>query len=115
MDESGVWRFRGSTLPPNWPTGPEGQPEQAALLLAAQSELGGGADVLMSMLEGCGIPAFKSGTTGKVLLGFAGLGVDIYVPQSRLEEGLALLSAPLEDGGEPAGESEPGPKPEESL
>lgn len=45
------------------------------------------------MLESFGIPAFKVGTQGKVLLGFAGLGVEIYVPASRLEEAQMLLAA----------------------
>ena len=52
------------------------------------------------MLAGFGIPAFKSGTLGKVIFGFAGRGVDLYVPQSRLEEAKALLDHPAQSGDE---------------
>ena len=75
-----------------WPKDAEGQMEQAERL-ALQSELDSMADITISMLESFGIPAFKVGTQGKVLLGFAGLGVDIYVPASRLEEAQSLLTA----------------------
>ena len=59
-----------------------------------QSELDANADITVSMLQGYGIPAFKDGTLGKVIFGFAGRGVDIYVPASRLEDARELLSAP---------------------
>ncbi|BAK99042.1 hypothetical protein OBV_18440 [Oscillibacter valericigenes Sjm18-20] len=100
MKDETSWGFRRGDLPEHWPTGPDGQPEQAALLIAAQSELGGGADVLLSMLGGCGIPAFKSGTLGKVIFGFAGRGVDIYVPQSMLEDAKLILDHPARLGDE---------------
>lgn len=100
MNEETNWGFRQSDLPEDWPTGPDGKPERAALALAAQSELGGGADVLVSMLYGCGIPAFKSGTLGKVIFGFAGQGVDIYVPQSLLEDAREILDNPAQAGDE---------------
>lgn len=84
------WALRHSDVPQDWPKNADGQPEQAAYL-TLESELGGMADVTVSMLASCGIPAFKSGTQGKVILGFAGLGVELYVPISRLEEAKALL------------------------
>ncbi len=100
MKEETNWGFRRGDLPEHWPTEPDGRPQQAALLIAAQSELGGGADVLLSMLSGCGIPAFKSGSLGKVIFGFAGRGVDIYVPQSMLEDAKAILVHPAQMGDE---------------
>lgn len=100
MKDETSWGFRQSDLPEHWPLDPEGQPEPAALLTAARSELGGGADILLSMLSGCGIPAFKSGTLGKVIFGFAGQGVDIYVPQSLLEDAKAILEQPVQPDGE---------------
>ncbi len=100
MKDETNWGFRRGDLPEHWPAGPDGRPEQAALLIAAQSELGGGADVLLSMLVGCGIPAFKSGSLGKVIFGFAGRGVDIYVPQSMLEDAKAILDHPARLGDE---------------
>ena len=87
------WAMADRCLLDRWPKGTDGQPEKAEKL-TWQPELGGMADILLSMLEGCGIPAFMVGTQGKVVLGFAGLGVEIYVPASRLEEAKALLEAP---------------------
>ena len=87
------WAMADRSLLDRWPKGADGQPEKAEKL-TWQPELGGMADITISMLEGFGIPAFKVGTQGKVVLGFAGLGVEIYVPASRLEEATALLEAP---------------------
>lgn len=87
------WAMADRCLLDRWPKGTDGQPEKAEKL-TWQPELGGMADITLSMLEGCGIPAFKVGTQGKVVLGFAGLGVEIYVPASQLEEAKALLEAP---------------------
>ena len=87
--------FFDKSLEERWPKDDNGQPEKADML-TWQRGLGGMADITLSMLEGCGIPAFKVGTQGKVVLGFAGLGVEIYVPASRLEEAKALLEAPEE-------------------
>lgn len=86
------WALGGHDLLKNWPKDASGEPEAPAKL-TLQSELDSMADITLSMLEGYGIPAFKVGTQGKVVLGFAGLGVEIYVPASRLEEARALLSA----------------------
>lgn len=87
------WAMADKSLAERWPKGPDGQPEKAEKLVW-QPELDGIADITLSMLEGFGIPAFKVGVQGKVVLGFAGLGVEIYVPASRLEEARALLEAP---------------------
>jgi hypothetical protein len=100
MKDETSWGFRRGDLPEHWPTGPDGHPEQAVLLIAAQSELGGGADVLLSVLSGCGIPAFKSGSLGKVIFGFAGRGVDIYVPRSMLEDAREILNHSAQPGDE---------------
>ena len=87
------WARADRDLLKRWPKDAEGHPEQA-VSLGIQWELDSMADITVSMLESCGIPAFKVGTQGKVVLGFAGLGVEIYVPASRLEEATALLEAP---------------------
>ena len=97
-DKNDGWALSGQDLRDRWPRDARGKPEQAARLVH-QSELDGMADLTVSLLEGFGIPAFKEGTQGKVILGFAGLGVDIYVPASRLEEAQSLLAA--QDGGQP--------------
>lgn len=87
------WSMADHSLLERWPTDADGKPEKAEKLIL-QSELDGIADITLSMLESFGIPAFKVGTQGKVILGFAGLGVEIYVPASRLEEAKTLLEAP---------------------
>ena len=103
MDERATdfWARADRALLDGWPKDAQGRPEQAAKL-TLQSELDGMADITLSLLESCGIPAFKAGTQGKVIFGFAGLGVEIYVPASRLEEARALLEADKtpEDGAE---------------
>ena len=92
MEAKDFWSLADHTWMERWPKDAEGQMEQAERL-ALQSELDSMADITISMLESFGIPAFKVGTQGKVLLGFAGLGVEIYVPASRLEEAQMLLAA----------------------
>ena len=90
------WALSDRNRLDQWPKDAQGQPEQAARV-CHQSELDGMADLTISLLESFGIPAFKDGTQGKVVLGFAGLGVDIYVPASRLEEAQTLLAAQSDD------------------
>lgn len=90
--EQDFWA-RAQTIPDNWPTDEHGNREKAARL-SVESEADSVADITISFLAGCGIPAFKVGTQGKVILGVTGTGVDIYVPASRLEEARALLASP---------------------
>jgi hypothetical protein len=106
MDEQATdfWARADRSLPARWPKDTDGRPERAEKL-TLQSELDSMADITLSMLEAYGIPAFKTGTQGKVIFGFAGLGVEIYVPSSRLEEARALLEAP---GGKMDGTPETG-------
>lgn len=87
------WARADQDLPARWPKRDDGTPEEAARL-TLQSELDAMADITLSLLESCGIPAFKTGTQGKVVLGFAGLGVELWVPASRLEEAQAIVEAP---------------------
>ena len=89
----GNWSFGRKDQLKDWPRLPDGTLEPAARL-ALQSELDGIADITLSLLHNCGIPAFKEGYAGQVILGFTMQGVDICVPASRLEEAQALLAAP---------------------
>ena len=89
------WAKSDKTLPARWPRDGSGQPEKAARL-DIQWELDSRADLTVSLLESCGIPAFQNGSLGKVLGGFAAQGVEIWVPSSRLEEAQAILDAPAE-------------------
>ncbi len=95
------WARADRSLLDRWPKDASGEPERA-VSLGIQWEMDSMADITVSMLEGYGIPAFKEGSLGKVLGGFAFQGVDIVVPASRLEEARALLDAQSED--EPAEE-----------
>ena len=94
------WARADERLLDRWPKDDEGCPERADRL-DIQWELDSAADITISMLESFGIPAFKSGTLGKILGGFAAQGVESYVPASRLGEAMALLEAEDDsDGGE---------------
>lgn len=98
MDEQSkdFWAMADRSILQRWPQTADGAPEEA-VRLTRQSELDSIADITLSLLEGCGIPAFKVGCQGKVILGFAGLGVEIYVPASRLEEAQRLLESDVPD------------------
>ena len=85
------WAMEDRRLLERWPKTSDGQPQPAAKL-AIQWELDSMADITLSLLESCGIPAFKSGSLCKVLGGFASQGV----PADRLEEAQALLDSSAE-------------------
>ena len=90
------WARADRDLLARWHKDDTGAPETAAKL-DIQWELDSQADITVSFLESCGIPAFQNGSLGKVLGGFASQGVEIWVPASRLEEAQALLAAPAEE------------------
>ena len=70
------WARADHNLLDRWPKDETGAPETAAKL-DIQWELDGQADITVSVLESCGIPAFQNGSLGKVLGGFASQGVEI--------------------------------------
>lgn len=82
-----------------WPKGEDGAPERA-VFLTDTFEADSQADLLIEMLRAYGIPAAKryakDGTLGKVVLGFSGYGVALYVPESMLEDARNLLK-PVDD------------------
>ena len=86
----------------NWPKGPDGEPEEPALL-DNQPDFESYAGLTLSRLEAFGIPALtrlsQRGQVGRLFGGFSTAGVDIYVPKSRLDEAKELL-LPVEDAGE---------------
>lgn len=95
-------RAEGSLLD-RWPKGSDGQPEQPAVLTrAADFEAYRG--VIESRLSAAGIPVVyrypEGGGMGKIVLGFSGYGVYLYVPQSRLDEAKQLLE-PVEGATDP--------------
>jgi hypothetical protein len=78
-----------------WPKSEDGAPEKAVFLVDT-FEADSQADLTVEMLRAYGIPAVrryaKDGTLGKVVLGFSGYGVALYVPESMLEDARALLT-----------------------
>ncbi len=95
------WSFTGRPDAPAWPRDAAGQDEKA-VLLASTFDSPADADTIISLLSAYGVPCFKyydrEGGAGKVISGFSGYGVSLYVPASRLEEARELLAAtPVED------------------
>ena len=95
------WSFTGRPDVPAWPKDENGQ-DQQAVLLTQTFDAPADADTVISLLSAYGVPCFKyydkEGGAGKVINGFSGYGVSLYVPDSRLEEARELLAArPVED------------------
>ncbi len=83
-------------LQERWPKMPDGEPEKAVFLCNCKA-LDLSDELMINMLEAYGIPCLRdypgNGSFGKVVLGMSGQGTDIYVPESKLEEALALCTA----------------------
>lgn len=90
------WSFTGRPDVPAWPKDESGRDEKAALLRQT-FDSPADADTVISLLSAYGVPCFKyydrEGGTGKVINGFSGFGVSLYVPVSRLEEARDILNA----------------------
>ena len=103
MDQAkDYWAREEKDLLDRWSKGEDGEYESPAFLTDAV-EAGGEAELLCQMLRSYGIPALrryeKDGTLGKVVLGFSGYGVKLYVPASRLEEARDLMK-PVDEAAE---------------
>ncbi|MBQ1352071.1 MAG: hypothetical protein IIY71_05050 [Oscillospiraceae bacterium] len=94
------WGRQDEKLEPSWPRDKEGTPEPAAFLCES-SHFGADGEITISMLRAFGIPVLQKypgdGQLGKVVLGFSGYGVDLYVPESMLELAQELLASPEEE------------------
>ena len=95
------WSFTGRPDVPAWPKDESGRDEKA-VLLKQTFDSAADADMVISLLSAYGVPCFKyydrEGGAGKVINGFSGFGVSLYVPASRLEEAQELLTAqPVEE------------------
>ena len=81
---------------PAWPKDESGRDEKAALLRQT-FDSPADADTVISLLSAYGVPCFKyydrEGGAGKVINGFSGFGVSLYVTASRLEEARDILNA----------------------
>jgi len=88
---------------PAWPVNTEGEKERA-VLLRHTFDSPAEADMTISLLAAYGVPCFPyydgEGMTGKVISGFSGYGVSLYVPESMHDEAANLLKAEIVDDQE---------------
>ena len=89
-----VWSFSGKSELP-WPVDEDGEPEEAALLttvFGTQVDY----DMQTGMLNAFGIPTTcdfpGAGRLAKVILGFTGTGMEVYVPKSMLDAAQDLIT-----------------------
>ena len=89
-----TWGMTDGGVPSDWPKAADGTPEAPVLLRHMSGNLAE-ADILVSMLRSYGIPALRAcgnyGTLGKIILGYSGEGLDLFVPESMLEDANNLL------------------------
>lgn len=94
----------GRTIPgellKKWPYDDQGEPIRPAFLMHC-TETDMEDRVVLSLLEAYGIPAVRTytndGEFGKVILGMSGTGVELYVPETMLEDAKNLLEEVPED------------------
>ena len=84
----------------NWPktdTGERVEPVFLEHLTGSEGEV----QMEVNMLSAFGIPVLykypNDGEFGKLILGFAGTGVDVYVPATMLEDARNILSADIQE------------------
>ena len=82
----------------SWPQDDAGEPVRPAFLThLSESQIE--ADIMVNLLRAYNIPVFRAyandGEFGKIILGFSGSGVDIYVPETVIEDARNLLSADI--------------------
>jgi hypothetical protein len=94
------WSYEGEDDNPEWPLDKDGAPVPPVLLtkvLGFQIDY----DMKLSLLRAFKIPCVYSfpgaGPLVKVLFGFSGTGMDIYVPETMLEDAKNIISAEAED------------------
>ncbi len=100
---SGEWSFKfTSGVTGNWPVTASGQPETPAFLervFGSETELA----LRRNMLWAYGVPSVSryplDGALGKVILGQSGFGMDIFVPESMLEDAKNIIK-PAENESE---------------
>lgn len=77
-----------------WPVDKDGNPEKA-IFLAHRTCLNMEDKILRNFLDAYGIPSISNypvdGGFGKVVLGMSSTGTDIFVPESMVEDALALI------------------------
>lgn len=90
------WGRAKNTVMDQWPLDTQGDPEEAVFLThCSNTDLED--DMLTQMLTAYGIPSVRrypnDGDLGRIYLGVSASGVDIYVPESMLDEAQALITS----------------------
>ena len=94
------WSF-SKTKGPQWPNNESGEPVAPAFLIHVS---GGPLDMelTINLLEAYGIAHVEKypndGLFGKLILGHAPLGMEVYVPETMLEDAQNILNAEIEEG-----------------
>jgi len=95
----GEWSFGTPTKGLPWPKDEDGKPLPPAFLthLSARDLEG---QIVVTLLESAEIPVVtqypNNGDFGRVIIGISGTGVDIYVPESLLEDARGMLEGQFE-------------------
>ncbi len=90
------WGFsKSGKLTEAWPKDPDGEPVASVFLMHCNcTDLED--ELTVNLLEAYGIPCVRrfpnNGDLGRVMLGMSGTGVDLYVPETLLEDAKALIS-----------------------
>ena len=86
------------TKEPAWPNDDTGNPIPPVFLM----HIGGGPldmELTLNLLEAYGIPHVgkypHNGLFGKLILGYAPLGIEVYVPETMLEDAQNILNAEI--------------------
>lgn len=86
---------------PTWPVGSDGEPVKPAFLETVMSTNPLEYDMQTMLLASNGIPTLRNypggGGLAKIILGFAGTGLDLYVPETMLDEAREILKGNKEE------------------
>ena len=97
------WSFKRKKVTDNWPMAESGQPVAPAFLMRVS---GGPLDteLTINLLEAYGIPVVtqypNNGEFAKVIIGYVGTGIDLYVPETMLDDARNILSADIAEDEE---------------
>ena len=97
----GDWGFSGKRVKgPPWPKLEDGKPVPPSFLTHLRATDFEG-EIVVNLLASSDIPVVtqypNDGTFGQIILGFSGTGLDIYVPETLLEDAKALLDGQFEE------------------
>jgi hypothetical protein len=92
------WAFKKKTKGPQWPVGDDGKTVAPAYL----THIGGGpmdTGLTLSLLEAYGIPHIceypNNGLFGKLIMGHPPSGMEVFVPETMLEDAQNILTADI--------------------